>query len=242
MARTFDLKDDSVVVIVGSGAGGGTLANELAQKGIDVVCLEAGPRLGLGDIVNDNDTIFARLSWLAKPIGTGDLNASLPLWACKTVAGTTVHWAGAALRFQEHEFRRRTVSGDIQGANLMDWPLSLADLAPFYDKAENKMGVTGTHGIPRLPGNNNYKVMAAGAKRVGYKEFHTGNMAINSQPRDGRPACHQIGFCMEGCAIGAKWSTLYTEIPKAEATGHFELRPNSMALRINHDANGLVSG
>jgi choline dehydrogenase-like flavoprotein len=242
MARTFDLKDDSVVVVVGSGAGGGTLANELAQKGIDVVCLEAGSRLGLGDIVNDNDTMFGRLSWLDKRIGTGDLNAGLPLWVCKTVGGTTVHWAGAALRFQEHEFRTRTVYGDIQGANLMDWPLSLADLAPFYDRAEDKMGVTGTHGIPRLPGSNNYKVLAAGAKRVGYKEFHTGNMAINSQPRDGRPACHQIGFCMEGCAIGAKWSTLYTEIPKAEATGHFELRPNSMALQITHDANGLVTG
>ncbi|MFL5251401.1 MAG: GMC family oxidoreductase [Rhodopila sp.] len=242
MARTFDLKDNSVVVIVGSGAGGGTLANELAQKGIDVVCLEAGPRLTLGDIVNDNDTMFGRLSWLDKRVGTGDLTANLPLWVCKTVGGTTVHWAGAALRFQEHEFRTRTVYGDIQGANLLDWPLSLDDLAPFYDKAEDKMGVTGTHGIPRLPGNNNYKVLAAGAKRVGYKEFHTGNMAINSQPRDGRPACHQIGFCMEGCAIGAKWSTLYTEIPKAEATGHFELRPNCMALRINHDANGLVTG
>jgi choline dehydrogenase-like flavoprotein len=242
MARTFDLKDDSVVVIVGSGAGGGTLGNELAQKGINVVCLEAGPRLTLGDIVNDNDTMFARLSWLDKRIGTGDLNASLPLWVCKTVGGTTVHWAAAALRFQEHEFKGRTTYGDIQGANLLDWPLTLADLAPFYDKAEDKMGVTGTHGIPRLPGNNNYKVLAAGAKRVGYKEFHTGNMAINSQPRDGRPACHQIGFCMEGCAIGAKWSTLYTEIPKAEATGHFELRPNSMALHINHDANGLVTG
>jgi len=124
----------------------------------------------------------------------------------------------------------------------MDWPLSYQELAPFYDKAEYKLGVTGTHGIPRLPGNNNYKVLAAGAKRVGYKEFHTGNMAINSEPRDGRPACHQIGFCMAGCAIGAKWSTLYTEIPSAEATGHFELRPESMALSISHDANGMVTG
>ena len=238
MAKTFDLKDDTVVVIVGSGAGGGTLANELAQKGVDVVCLEAGPRLTLSDIVNDNDTMFGRLTWLDKRIGTGELNPGLPLWVCKTVGGTTMHWAGAALRFQEHEFRTRTTYGEIQNANLLDWPLSLKDLEPFYDKAEDKMGVTGTNGIPRLPGNNNYKVLAAGAKRVGYKNFHSGNMAINSEPRDGRPACHQIGFCMEGCAIGAKWSTLYTEIPKAEATGHFELRPDSMALRITHDASG----
>jgi choline dehydrogenase-like flavoprotein len=242
MAKTYDLKDDTVVVVVGSGAGGGILSNELAQKGVGVVCLEAGPRLAMTDIVNDNDTMFSRLSWLDKRIGTGALNPGLPLWVCKTVGGTTVHWAGAALRLQEHEFKTRSIYGQVQGANLLDWPLSLKELEPFYDKAEDKLGVTGTHGIPRLPGNNNYKVLAAGAKRVGYKEFHSGNMAINSEPRDDRPACHQIGFCMEGCAIGAKWSTLYTEIPKAEATGHFELRPESMALRITHDASGAVTG
>jgi choline dehydrogenase-like flavoprotein len=59
MPKTFALSDDTVVV--GSGACGGTLANELAQKGVDVVCLEAGPRLSLADIVNDNDTMFGRL-------------------------------------------------------------------------------------------------------------------------------------------------------------------------------------
>src|SRR5215472_11359972 len=57
MANTFELKDDSVVVVVGSGAGGGTLCNELAQRAINVVCLEAGPRLSLADIVNDNGTM-----------------------------------------------------------------------------------------------------------------------------------------------------------------------------------------
>ena len=242
MAKAFDLKDDSVVVVVGSGAGGGTLSNELAQRGIDVVCLEAGPRLDITNIVNDNATMFSRLSWLDKRIGTGDLNAALPLWVCKTVGGTTVHWAGASLRFQEHEFRARTVYGNIPGANLLDWPITLQELEPFYTRAEDKLGVTGTHNIPRLPGNNNFKVMAAGAKRVGYTQVHTGNMAINAESRDGRPACQQIGFCMSGCAIGAKWSTLYTEIPKAESTGHFEIRPDSMVVKINHDASGKVTG
>jgi choline dehydrogenase-like flavoprotein len=242
MAKTFDLKDDSVVVIIGSGAGGATLGNELAQKGVDVVCLEAGPRLSIADFANDWDGMFSKLSWLDKRIGTGDLNPTLPLWVCKTVGGSTVHWAGAALRLQEHEFKTRTTYGEVAGATLLDWPLSLADMAPYYDKAEDKLGVTGTHNIPRLPGNNNYKVMAAAAKRVGYKDFHTGNMAINSEPRDGRPGCHQIGFCIAGCAIGAKWSALYTEIPRAEDTGHFEIRPESMVLRITHDANGKVTG
>jgi choline dehydrogenase-like flavoprotein len=104
------------------------------------------------------------------------------------------------------------------------------------------MGVTGTHGIPRLPGNNNYKVLAAGAKKLGYKQFHSGNMAINSQPRDGRGSCQQIGFCFQGCKSGAKWSTLYTEIPKGEATGKLEVRPDSQVLKIEHGASGKVTG
>ena len=167
---------------------------------------------------------------------------NLPAWIVKSVGGSTVHWAGASLRFQEHEFKARSTYGNIAGANLLDWPITLAEMEPWYAKAEDKMGTTGTNGIPRLPGNNNYKVLEAGARKLGYKEVHTGNMSINSQPRDGRGACQQIGFCFQGCKSGGKWSTLYTEIPKGEATGNLEVRPNAMALRIEHDAQGKVTG
>jgi choline dehydrogenase-like flavoprotein len=67
-------------------------------------------------------------------------------------------------------------------------------------------------------------------------------MAINSQPRDGRGRCMQLGFCFQGCKSGAKWSTLYTEIPKAEATGNLDLRPEAHVTRIEHNEKGLVSG
>ncbi len=97
------------------------------------------------------------------------------------------------------------------------------------------MGTTRTNGIPGLPGNNNFKVMAAGARKLGYKEVHTGH--VDQQPAARRPRlCQQIGFCFQGCKSGAKWSTLYTEIPKGEATGNLEVRPNSMAVQIEHDA------
>ncbi len=138
-----------------------------------------------------------------------------------------MHWAGASLRFEEHEFKARSAYGDVPGANLLDWPITLAEMEPWYAKAEDKMGVTRTNDIPGLPGNNNFKVMEAGAKKLGYKEVHTGRMAINSEPRDGRGSCQQIGFCFQGCKSGAKWSTLYTEIPKGEATGNLEVRPDS---------------
>ena len=138
--------------------------------------------------------------------------------------------------------RIKSTYGNIPGANLLDWPITLAEMEPWYAKAEDKMGVTRTNGIPGLPGNNNFKVLEAGAKKLGYKEVHTGNMAINSEPRDGRGACQQIGFCFQGCKSGAKWSTLYTEIPKGEATGNLEVRPNSMVIKIEHDASGKVTG
>jgi choline dehydrogenase-like flavoprotein len=67
-------------------------------------------------------------------------------------------------------------------------------------------------------------------------------MAINSQPRDDRNMCHQLGFCFQGCKMGAKWSTLYSEIPKAMETGRLDLRPQSHVLRILHDDAGKVTG
>lgn len=247
MAAKYDLNDGSVVVIVGSGAGGGTLGNELAQKGVPAVILEAGGRHEIESFVNDEWQSFSDISWLDKRTTSGSWRVArdfggLPAWIVKAVGGSTIHWAGASLRFQEHEFKARTVYGDIAGANLLDWPLTLAELEPYYARAEDKMGVTGTNGIPRLPGNNNYKVLAAGAKRMGYRDVHTGNMAINSEPRDGRAGCQQAGFCFQGCKFGAKWSTLYAEIPKGEATGKLEVRPNSQALQIQHDASGKVTG
>ena len=243
----FEHSDDSVVVIIGSGAGGGTLANELCQKGIKVVVLEAGAMQSNASFINDEWKSFGQIAWLDPRTTSGNWRvakdfAGLPAWICKTVGGTTTHWAGASLRLEAHEFRARTTYGEIKGANLMDWPLTLKELEPWYAKAEDKMGVTRTNGIPGLPGNNNFKVMYAGAKKLGYKEVHTGNMAINSQPRHDRGRCMQLGFCFQGCKSGAKWSTLYTELPKAEATGNMDLRPESHVVRIEHDVAGKISG
>lgn len=242
----FAPNDDHVVVIIGSGAGGGTLANELAQKGIDVVVLEAGKHVTRAQFIADEWPSFEQLAWLDKRTTSGSWRVAhdfpnLPAWICKTVGGTSVHWAGAALRIQPHELKARTTYGSLPGANLMDWPLTREELDPYYTRAEDKMGVTRTHGIPGLPGDNNFKVMYAGAQKLGYKECNTGRMAINSQVRDGRSHCFQRGFCFQGCRTGAKWSTLYTEIPRAQATGHMELRPESQVVRIEHDAQGKAS-
>ncbi|MGY9046894.1 MAG: GMC family oxidoreductase [Rhodobacterales bacterium] len=233
--------------MIGTGAGGGVLANELAQKGISVVSLEAGGRYLPEDFINDEWDSFGQLAWLDPRTTSGDWRVAkdfsgLPAWIVKAVGGTTTHWAGASLRFQEHEWKAKTNYGAVQGANLLDWPIDGAEMAPWYEKAETKLGVTRTGDRAGLPGNNNFKVFEAGAKKLGYKEVHTGRMAINSSDYDGRMACQQTGFCFQGCKWGAKWSSAYTDIPRGEATGNLEVRERAHVLRIEHGDDGRVNG
>ena len=247
MAAPFDKNDDTVAVVIGTGAGGGVLANELAQKGISVVALEAGGRYLPQDYVNDEWESFGQLAWLDPRTTSGDWQVAkdfsgLPAWIVKAVGGTTTHWAGASLRFQKHEWKAKSNYGAVEGANLLDWPIEPEEMDPYYTKAENKLGVTQTGGREALPGCNNYKVFEAGAKKLGYKEVHTGRMAINSKERDGELSCQQTGFCFQGCKWGAKWSAAYRDIPAGEATGNLEVREKSHVARIIHNAEGKVTG
>jgi len=243
---TFDLNDDSVVVIIGTGAGGGVLANELAQKGVKVVALEAGGRYLPEDYINDEWESFGQLAWLDTRTTSGDWRVAkdfsgLPAWIVKAVGGTTTHWAGASIRFQDHEWKALSTYGPVEGANLLDWPIDGAEMAPWYELAETKLGVTRTGDRAGLPGNNNFKVFEKGAKALGYKDVHTGRMAINSSDYDGRMACQQTGFCFQGCKWGAKWSAAYTDIPAGEATGNLEVRDRSHVAKILHDDTGKVT-
>ena len=243
----FDESDVSVVVIIGSGAGGGTIADELTRTGINVVVLEAGPRFKERDFVNDDWLMYDHFTWKDRRATTGSSAVArnfptAPTWICKGVGGTTLHWAGMCPRPQPREFKARTTYGAIAGASVADWPLDFDELEPYYIHAEQKMGVTGRNGIPSHAETNACKIMALGAKRMGYRDFGSNNVAINAKPRDGRNACDQIGFCMQGCKSGAKWSTLNSELPRAEATGRCEIRTRCMALRIEHDGNGRASG
>ncbi len=243
----FDLDDDSVVVVVGSGAGGGTLAAELTQKGVKVVLLEAGPLLRNADYLNDEWPAFNQMAWLDPRTTSGSWRVAkdfpnLPAWIVKAVGGTTTHWAGATPRFKAHEFKTRTVYGRVDGANLLDWPITLEELAPYYDLAERKLGSTHRHGRPPLPANNNYTVLANGAARLGYRHFATGPYGTNAEPYDGRPGSIQDGFNFQGDKNGSKWSTLVAEIPKAVKTGKLDLRPDSQAVQLTHTAEGVVDG
>lgn len=239
--------DSNAVVIIGSGAGGGTLAHELTRRGIKVVLLEAGARQSLASFSQNPGEAFVQLTWLEPRTTSGTWTVpedypGLPSWTCKTVGGTTVHWTGACPRIQPWEVRSRTTYGDVAGTSLIDWPMDYSELEHYYELAEKRLVVTRRHGNPGLPASNHFKVMYNGARKAGYRKVHTGYLAVNSRPADERGLCIQQGFCVQGCKTGAKWSTLYTEIPRAEATGNLDLRIQSRALRIEHGKDGRVTG
>jgi choline dehydrogenase-like flavoprotein len=242
----IEFQDESAVVIIGSGAGGGTVAHELTTRGIKVVLLEAGKRLSPASFSQVPGAAFLQLTWLDPRTQSGDWGVAqnfptLPVWHCKTLGGTTVHWTAATPRFEPWELRARTTYGDVSGASLIDWPISYNELTKYYVLAERRLGVTRRNGVPGLPASNNFKVMYAGAKKLGYRRVHTGHMAINPRPFDGRASCIEQGFCVQGCKTRAKWSTLYTSIPRAEATGNLDLRVECTATRIEHRADGRVN-
>ena len=97
-------KNESAVVIIGSGAGGGQMAHQLTKEGIACVCLEAGPHLKPEDYSNDEWSAFLQMAWLDARGTSGSWRVNkdfpgLPTWLVKAVGGTTTHWAGATPRF-----------------------------------------------------------------------------------------------------------------------------------------------
>jgi len=238
MAARFEAGDDSVVVVIGSGAGGATVSHELAAAGVGVVCLEAGSPVV--EILPDAAAMFPRLTWLDRRIGSGDLLPDFPVWSGKNVGGTTLHWTASALRLPEQQFTATRYLGGLADCSVIDWPIPHADMQKWYAAAEKSMGVSGTNNWPRLPDSNHWRVLQEGAKRLGLVGAEKSTMAINSVAQDGRPACAQLGFCVSGCPINAKWTAANTPIAKALQTSHFELRDQCFVLRVEHDASGLA--
>jgi choline dehydrogenase-like flavoprotein len=243
----FAFKEPDLAVVIGSGAGGGTMAYELTRRGHKVVLFEAGRRESLSSFSQNPGEAFGQLTWLEprSQSGTWDpvkASPTLPAWHCRTLGGTTVHWTAATPRLRPYEMRARSTYGDVAGTSLANWPIEYEELKRWYVVAEKRLGVTRRNGNPGLPASNNFKIMYAGARRLGYKRVHTNYLAINSRARDGRGLCIQQGFCVQGCKAGAKWSTVYTESPRAEATGKLDLRTECLVTRIEHDDSGRATG
>jgi len=247
-------------VIVGSGAAGGVLAKQLSTRGYSVVVLEAGPRMAPGDFKHDEFSY-----WL-----NGDLAPKTPvtwrqteqqearvgqggIFRASLVGGSSVHFTANFWRLHEIDFNERSKLGAIPGANLADWPISYADLEPYYTMVDWEVGVSGTPGpfdpprskaypLPPLPIKSSGVLFERGAAKLGLHP-QPAPLAILSKPFNGRNACQHCGYCIGfGCEFGAKSSTLASVIPVAEATGMCEIRPNSYAARVELDARGRATG
>ena len=256
--------DEVDFVIVGSGASGGVLAKELSTNGFRVVVLEQGPYLHEKDFTHDEIKIFGQNLLTNHPKEqpvtfrktTADTAKKQPaVMYGRCVGGSSVHFTANYWRLHEIDFIEHSKTGDIPGANFADWPITYADLEPYYTKVEWEVGVSGLaeaspfdpprskpYPMPPLPVKGCGVVFERAARKLGYHPFPA-PMAILSQPRAGRAACMNCGFCLGfGCEIGAKSSTLASVIPLAEKTGRCEIRPNSYVHRIEVDKNGRAVG
>ena len=265
--RTFRRDEHVDFVVVGSGAAGGVIARELATAGFSVVVLEQGPRLSPSDFEHDdlkytylhgitNDPTSSPQTFRTDPGAVGvQRPGANPLVYARIVGGSSTHFTANYWRFREIDFNERTVLGSIAGTAFADWPLSYAELEPYYTRVEWEVGVSGLAGasphdsprskpypMPPLPVKSSGVLFERGARKLGLHPFPA-PMAIVSQPYRGRPACVNCGFCMGfGCEVMAKSSVLYTMIPEAEATGRCEVRPGSYVSRIETDARGRATG
>jgi len=256
--------DEVDFVIVGSGASGGVLAKELSTNGFRVVVLEQGPYLNEKDFTHDEIKIFGQNLLTNHPKEqpvtfrktTADTAKKQPaVMYGRCVGGSSVHFTANYWRLHEIDFIEHSKTGDIPGANFADWPITYADLEPYYTKVEWEVGVSGLaeaspfdpprskpYPMPPLPVKGCGVVFERAARKLGYHPFPA-PMAILSQPRAGRAACMNCGFCLGfGCEIGAKSSALASVIPLAEKTGRCEIRPNSYVHRIEVDKNGRAVG
>ncbi len=251
-------------VIIGSGAAGGILAKELSANGYRVVVLEQGPYLTEKDFVHDEIKVLNQDLLTNHPDLQPNTFRKTPdekakpqraLVYGRLVGGTSVHFTANFWRFHEIDFTEVSRFGPTPGAALADWPITYADLEPYYTKVEWEIGVSGQadaspfdpprskpYPMPPLPTKSSGVIFERAARKLGWHPFPA-PMAILSQPRPGRSACVNCGFCLGfGCEVGAKSSSLATAIRMAEKTGRCEIRPNSYVHRIELDANGLATG
>jgi choline dehydrogenase-like flavoprotein len=245
--KRFKDTDEIDFAIVGVGSAGGVLLQRLARAGFKVVGFEAGPfwdteRQWVSDEAGSHNLYWndLRITGGKDPLALGSNNSG------KGVGGGSVHWASFVPRFHPSDFEVYTRDG--VGA---DWPLGYKQIEPYYQLLEREMPVAGPayypwgkpHGHPYGPhpmgevGN----VLIKGCTALGIRVSAGGPVAILSASHGDRPHCIYRGFCIQGCKVGAKASTLVTHIPDAIAHGA-EVRDNSMVARVSMNKSGRTDG
>lgn len=233
--------------IVGTGAGGGTLACRLAQAGFSVVAFDAGAWWRPLEEFASDEAHQQKLFWLEDRPSFGENPIKLGSNNCgKAIGGSTVHFAMVSLRFRPEWFKSRSLLG--YGA---DWPIDWQEMWRYYSEVEQMLKIAGPTRYPWGPKRPRYPyrqhevnaaglVLARACEAMGVPWSAT-PLATLSAPREDAPPCVYRGFCVSGCSTNAKQSVLITWIPRALAAGA-EIRDLAMVGRIETDHQGRASG
>ncbi|MCP3731011.1 GMC family oxidoreductase [Sphingomonas sp. MG17] len=260
------------VLIVGSGAGGGMAAYELTRRGLKVLLLEAGrdydpadetPMFNLpaeaplrGEPTPDKPmgyydaTVGGGWDIPDEPYTVAEGSEPFKWWRPRMLGGRTNHWGRVSLRFGPYDFKPH--SRDGLG---FDWPVTYDEIAPWYDKVEKLIGVSGgpAQGFENTPDSPEgclqpapppkpYELLVGRAfASMGIPTAPT-RAAILTQPLGERQACFYATPCIRGCSIGAAFQSTTGLLPQARATGNLTIRTDAMVYQVDLDSAGKASG
>ena len=215
--RAYADADEVDAVIIGTGAGGAPLLARLAQAGLKVVALEAGEWFDAPAEQFPTDELAAgKIYWGGERLSAGKTPQVHGGNTSGTgVGGSTLHWGAFCPRADARDLKLRTDSGVG-----VDWPLTLADLIPYYEEVERFLGVSGPNPYPwdparryptgPVPINGPGQLMMQGYGALGMRASAAPVAALSedyTRPEYGtRKACVHRGFCHQGCRNGAKAS------------------------------------
>ena len=256
------------VIVVGSGAGGGTAVQVLTQLGVKVTLLEAGPMLVperdfkehmLPDEVDHRGAgeggagYLGRQQWgfFSAPNGYWDVPGEPYTVApgnqfrwmrSRVLGGRTNHYGRISLRFSDYDFKPYSFDG--LGT---DWPISYEDVVPYYEKVERFIGITGSaEGLRTAPDGifqpcpepRVHEVLIQKASEKLGIPCIPNRRAVITRPTNGRPACHYCGQCGRGCVSAANYSSSQVQILPALATGNLEIIPERDGARDSDRRGG----
>jgi choline dehydrogenase-like flavoprotein len=257
-------------IVVGSGATGGWAAKELTEKGLRVILLEAGRKLDPAkdyrmlawpyelkyrNTVPQTALFKARQATQSKCYAcdeyanhffVDDVDNPYTTAAGKPfdwirgrqVGGRTLMWGRQSYRLSDYEFKAASRDGHGE-----DWPISYQELAPYYERVERFVGISGqVENLPQLPDSVFLPPMAMNcgerllkrAVEAKWKDRRVtiGRVAMLTKPHQGRAACHYCGHCERGCDTHSYFSTPGSTLPAALKTGRLTLRPDAVASHL----------